>query len=85
MLVVADTSVLLNLCCIHHQHLLLSLFGEVHIPTAVRIEFERLTQNLHRFQGLALPNWVTVTAVQALTAARRRHSRSRCRFTRTLS
>lgn len=43
MIVVADTSVILNLCCVGQAHLLPALFHEVWIPDEVRIEFERLS------------------------------------------
>jgi uncharacterized protein len=62
-LVVADTSVMLNLCRVSHEHLLPALFNEVQIPSAVRTEFDRLTQNHPRFRGLVLPAWVKVVAV----------------------
>ncbi len=72
MLVVADTSVLLNLCRIGYEHLLEALFREVHIPPAVQGEFNRLTSSQPRFGGLTLPIWVTVsnfTAVPATVSA----------------
>jgi predicted nucleic acid-binding protein len=65
-LVVADTSVLLNLCCVGHDHLLPALFREVHIPTAVHAEFIRLASRSSRFRGLAVPTWVTVSSVVAV-------------------
>src|SRR5205809_705847 len=40
-LVIADTSVLLNLCRVAHEHLLPALFHEVQIPPAVHAEFNR--------------------------------------------
>lgn len=63
MLVVADTSVMLNLCRVGHEPLLPALFREVQIPSAVCAEFDRLTQSHLRFRGLALPAWVKVVGV----------------------
>ena len=58
MIVVADTSVLLNLALVGQTHLLPVLFGEVVIPEAVQAEFERLAASSGRFSGLRLPEWV---------------------------
>lgn len=55
MLVVSDTSVLLNLCRVAAEGLLQELFGEVWIPPAVAAEFSRLAGSRPRFQGLVLP------------------------------
>jgi hypothetical protein len=57
-IVVADTSVLLNLCRVQQLDLLRSLFGEVIIPPEVGIEFATLSLTSARFQGLALPIWI---------------------------
>ena len=61
MIVVADTSVILNLCRVSHEHLLPTLFKEVWIPEAVGREFSRLSQAQPRFHGLTLPTWVIVS------------------------
>lgn len=58
MIVVADTSVLLNLCCIGRIELLEALFHEVVIPKTVAEEFDRLASHAKRFSGLALPAWI---------------------------
>ena len=58
MIVVADTSVILNLCCVSQQDLLPPLFGDVFIPPEVREEFERAVRHYPRFAGLALPSWL---------------------------
>lgn len=58
MIVVADTSVILNLCRVRHEHLLPSLFGRVLIPVEVASEFGRLAGTDARFAGLSLPGWV---------------------------
>lgn len=58
MIVVADTSVLINLCRIGQADLLARLFQEVFIPTEVAAEFGRLSASVPRFVGLALPTWI---------------------------
>ena len=58
MIVVADTSVLLNLCCVGQADLLRRLFREVVIPPEVADEFSRLAIEVSRFRGLVLPAWV---------------------------
>lgn len=58
MIVVADTSVILNLCCVGRQELLPALFREVMIPPEVRQEFERAARAYPRFATLTLPAWV---------------------------
>lgn len=72
MIVVADTSVLLNLCRVQQAELLRGLFHEIIIPPEVATEFERLAANVSRFQGLALPVWIhqqSATTVPPLSAA----------------
>jgi hypothetical protein len=59
MIVVADTSVLLNLALIGEIDLLSLLFGGVIAPKAVHDEFARLTASSGRFAGLCMPTWVT--------------------------
>ena len=63
MLVVSDTSVLLNLCRVSAEGLLRELFREVWIPPAVAEEFSRLARSRPRFQGLVLPGWVQIAPV----------------------
>lgn len=60
MIVVADTSVILNLCRIQHEHLLQKLFLRVLIPSLVSSEFQRLAGSEARFSGLSLPAWIDV-------------------------
>lgn len=62
MIVVADTSVILNLCRVQHEHLLPPLFGHVLIPYEVATEFERLARVGSRFVGLQLPVWIEQVA-----------------------
>lgn len=64
MIVIADTSVLLNLALVGQLHLLQSLFGSVVIPPAVQAEFERLAASTGRFAGLTMPGWVQTKSLQ---------------------
>ena len=52
MIVVADTSVILNLCRVQQERLLQRLFKRVLIPAQVADEFERLSKVQQRFSGL---------------------------------
>lgn len=72
MIVVADTSVLINLCRVRQGGLLRLLFRDVVIPPEVANEFLRLTTAVPRFTGLTLPDeirWqrpsLVIPAVQA--------------------
>lgn len=58
MIVVADTSVVLNLCCVNQAGLLLRLFKDVVIPPQVEQEFSRLVAEVPRFQSISLPTWI---------------------------
>lgn len=60
MIVVADTSVLLNLCCIKEADLLWQLFGQVVAPQTVKDEFERAVGAYGRFAGLKFPGFVEI-------------------------
>ena len=60
MIVVADTSVILNLCRVQHEHLIQQLFRRVLIPAEVAGEFTRLAQIQKRFSALVLPEWIEV-------------------------
>lgn len=62
MIVVADTSVVLNLCFLGHDSLLTLLFGTVHAPPEVEAEFLRLAAVDVRFQGLAFPECIKLAA-----------------------
>jgi len=57
-IVVADTSVLLNLCCVGQGGLFCQLFQEVVIPPAVAAEFARLAGSAGPFAGLKLPDGI---------------------------
>lgn len=61
-IVVTDTSVVLNLAWLREERLLEELFGSVLAPPAVRTEFERLSLADHRFRGLHFPDFVIVAA-----------------------
>lgn len=66
MIVVADTSVLLNLCRVGQVELLQLLFHEVVIPLEVGAEFTRLSLQVPRFTGLTLPSWLRQQAVSGV-------------------
>ena len=69
MIVIADTSVILNLCRIQHEHLLQQLFKRVLIPDEVAGEFARLTKIQKRFSGLVLPDWIEILSAPTLFPA----------------
>ena len=60
MIVVADTSVILNLCRVQYERLLQQLFARVLVPPEVAGEFVRLSGTQVRFSGLALPDWIEI-------------------------
>jgi hypothetical protein len=60
MIVVADTSVVLNLWRVQHERLLQQLFHRVLIPAKVAGEFGRLASAQTHFAGLILPDWISV-------------------------
>ena len=62
MIVVADTSVILNLCRVQHERLLQQTFKRVLIPCEVVDEFARLAKTQPRFSGLVLPSWVEISS-----------------------
>ncbi|MFN0078401.1 MAG: DUF3368 domain-containing protein [Prosthecobacter sp.] len=68
MIVVADTSVLLNLVFLGQEGLLVGLFGAVHVPAAVAREFARLAASSGRFAGLTLPAFCQITSVNGIPA-----------------
>jgi hypothetical protein len=57
-IVVADTSVILNLCFLGQEPSLPLLFGPVHAPPQVEAEFRRLAGEDARFQGLVFPVFI---------------------------
>lgn len=60
MIVVADTSVILNLCRVQQERLLQQLYHRVLIPSCVASEFQNLAGTLQRFSGPVLPEWIAV-------------------------
>lgn len=68
MIVVADTSVILNLALVGHENLLDAIFHEVVAPPAVQAEFIRLAESSGCFAGLALPQWIRVQAPESIPA-----------------
>ncbi|MEA3208061.1 MAG: uncharacterized protein QOE70_1118 [Chthoniobacter sp.] len=67
MIVVADTSIVLNLCCVQQIDLLRTLFRRVIVPAEVATEFTRLASRDRRFADLSMPDWIEVrTAPQAI-------------------
>ena len=69
MIVVADTSVIINLALVGHEELLAIIFREVLIPPAVESEFVRLAATDGRFAGLSVPAWAQVRAPAVIPEA----------------
>jgi len=65
-IVVADTSVVLNLTRVGHDGLLRSLFQEVWIPPEVHREFVWQASVNPRFRGLQPPAWLQLRAPAAI-------------------
>lgn len=61
-IVVTDTSVVLNLAWLGEERLLRELFGSVLAPPIVQTEFERLAHIDARFRGLRFPAFIRVAA-----------------------
>lgn len=66
MIVVADTSVILNLALVGHENLLETIFHEVVVPPAVQSEFVRLADSSGRFADLALPKWIRIQPPESI-------------------
>ena len=79
MLVVSDTSVLVNLAVIGETRILAQLFQTVIAPQAVRDEFARLVVAETRFRGAVWPAWVSATARRDSSGAARRAGAVACR------
>lgn len=60
MIVVADTSVVLNLVRVGQDQLLREIYREIWIPTQVAEEFVWQTSVNPRFRGLPLPSWLQI-------------------------
>jgi uncharacterized protein len=59
-IVVADTSVIVNLARVGHARLLQKIYHEVWIPGKVAEEFTRLASANPHFYGLQLPAWLQI-------------------------
>ena len=68
MIVVTDTSVILNLCLLRQESLLVTLFGTVLAPTQVVAEFQRLAAVDPRFLGLVFPFFIQKAAPAGIAA-----------------
>ena len=75
MIVIADTSVILNLCCVQQQDLLPALFQQVVVPPEVRVEFERARSVYPRFAELTLPSWLREQSARTIPESLRRDHR----------
>ena len=64
MIVVTDTSVILNLCLLGQEELLVEMFGSVSAPIMVKVEFERLAATDPRFLGMTFPSFIKVVGVK---------------------
>lgn len=74
MIVVTDTSVVLNLCWLHHEALLPAIYAEILAPSEVAREFARQAATEPRFAGLRFPRFIVVadpTFIPAVLAANR--------------
>lgn len=74
MIVVADTSVIINLALVGQSELLRALFRDVLVPRAVQAEFLRLVESGERFAGLELPIWVQVRTPASIPEAVVQHA-----------
>ncbi len=73
MIVVADTSVILNLVCVGQAGLLRQLYREVWIPPKVAEEFDWQTSVNPHFHGLQLPAWIQARVPVAVPEKLRSH------------
>jgi uncharacterized protein len=67
-IVVADTSVILNLSLVGRGNMLRDIFHEIVVPPAVQAEYVRLAGSSGRFAGLALPDWIRIQAPEVVPA-----------------
>jgi predicted nucleic acid-binding protein len=67
-IVVADTSILINLCRVGQGGLFRGLFQEVVIPPEVASEFARLASAIPRFAGLVLPTGIREQSATVMPA-----------------
>lgn len=69
MIVVTDTSVVLNLCVLQQERLLSDLFGRVLAPPSVMREFQRLASVDPRFVSLTFLAFVQVSTATQIAPA----------------
>ena len=69
MIVVTDTSVILNLCFLKQDALLKSLFGSILAPREVKYEFQRLAKADSRFKGLVFPDFIEIVDFERMVPA----------------
>lgn len=69
MIVVTDTSVVLNLAWLRRELLLSALFEEVVAPVQVRDEFTRLAMAQPRFRGLIFPGFIQIQQPKSIPSA----------------
>jgi predicted nucleic acid-binding protein len=67
-IVVADTSVLLNLVFLNQENILVNLFGTIIVPEAVSVEFRRLSASAGRFSNLAIPAFCQLRHISYIPA-----------------
>ncbi len=66
MIVVTDTSVVLNLCSLQQEQLLADVFGRVLAPPSVLREFQRLASVDRRFVGLTFPAFIEISTASQI-------------------
>ncbi len=64
MIVISNTSPLLNLGCIGEVAILEKLFSEIQIPFAVQAEVEHLRSTSSRFSHVAMPSFTRTVPLQ---------------------
>jgi predicted nucleic acid-binding protein len=68
-IVVSDTSVILNLCLLGHQDILPSLYEQIITPPEVVAEFTRLARCDRRFIGLQFPTFIAIQSAVGIPLA----------------
>ena len=66
MIVVTDTSVVLNLCLLELEEVLSALFSVVQAPLAVKDEFVHLVNADPRFAGLTFPSFIILRSFSVI-------------------
>jgi predicted nucleic acid-binding protein len=65
-IVITDTSVVLNLCALRQERLLAEIFGHILAPPSVVQEFQRLVSVDPRFADLTFPLFVEVSSASQI-------------------